>query len=366
MALIIFTAGLVPVRAHELRPAIATISFDAAGNLTLVMSVNLEALIANVGPGHDDTAQSPNAGEYDRLRASTPDGLRAAFDRFEPEFLAGIDISVDGRPVLLTVENVVVPDVGDTALARVSVISLAGQASVNAKTLVWQYRDAFGDSVVRLAGAGSEEIIYSVYLSGGGREEIPLTGSQPQSAIMIFADYLVIGFSHIVPKGLDHILFVVGLFLLSTRLKPLLWQVTGFTLAHSVTLALGMLGLVQVSPAIVEPLIAASIVYVAVENIMTDRLQRWRPAVVFGFGLLHGLGFAGVLREIGLAPAHFFSGLVAFNLGVELGQLAVIAGCFLAVGLWFGKKSWYRSRISIPASAVIAAVGFYWFVIRIV
>ena len=162
------------------------------------------------------------------------------------------------------------------------------------------------------------------------------------------------------PKGLDHILFVVGLFLLSTKLGSLLWQVTAFTLAHTVTLALGILGYVSISPAIVEPLIALSIVYVAVENIMTDKLHRWRPVIVFCFGLLHGLGFAGVLQEIGLSSTHFVTGLIAFNVGVELGQLTVIAICFLAVGFWFGSKLWYRRLITTPASIGIAVIASWW------
>jgi hypothetical protein len=202
-------------------------------------------------------------------------------------------------------------------------------------------------------------------LSGNTSEPIAISEILPQSALSVFKNYVAIGFEHIVPKGLDHILFVVGLFLLSPRLKPLLWQVTSFTLAHSVTLALGTLGAIQISPAIVEPLIAASIVYVAVENIVTDRLQRWRPLVIFCFGLLHGLGFAGVLEEIGLSPTHFVTGLIAFNVGVELGQLTVVGLCFLAVGLWFQSKTWYRRGVTVPASLAIALIGAYWFVERV-
>ena len=99
---------------------------------------------------------------------------------------------------------------------------------------------------------------------------------------------------------------------------------------------------------IVEPLIALSIVYVAVENILTDELKPWRVYVVFGFGLLHGLGFAGVLTELELPRSEYLTALITFNVGVELGQLAVISGAFLFVGLWFRNRSWYRRRIIIP------------------
>jgi hypothetical protein len=119
------------------------------------------------------------------------------------------------------------------------------------------------------------------------------------------------------------------------------------------------------SATIIEPLIAASIVYVAVENMLTARLHVWRVFIVFGFGLLHGMGFAGVLQEVGLPRAEFLTGLISFNLGVELGQLAVILLAFLAAGLWFRDRPWYRRRIVVPASALIALVGLYWTVERV-
>jgi len=182
---------------------------------------------------------------------------------------------------------------------------------------------------------------------------------------LTFLHYIPIGFDHILPKGLDHILFVLGLFFLSTHLRPLLWQVSAFTLAHTVSLAFGAMGWVFVPASIVEPLIAASITYVAIENVFTTGMSRWRPLVIFGFGLLHGLGFASVLGELGIPDDQFFPALIGFNIGVEFGQLTVISLAFLAVGMWFRNKPWYRSRISIPASLVIAIIGAYWFFERV-
>ena len=177
--------------------------------------------------------------------------------------------------------------------------------------------------------------------------------------------YLLLGFTHILPHGFDHILFVLGLFLLSTRWRPLLSQVTAFTVAHSITLGLTMYGVVSISPRIVEPAIALSIAYVAVENVMTTQLKPWRVGIVFAFGLLHGMGFAGVLRELGLPRSQFLTALITFNVGVELGQLAVIATAFLLVAQWYRAKPWYRQRLVIPASALIAATGVFWTVQRI-
>ena len=123
---------------------------------------------------------------------------------------------------------------------------------------------------------------------------------------------------------------------------------------------------VAVKDAPVEPAIALSIVYVAVENLLRPELHRSRLALVFAFGLLHGLGFAGVLAELGLPRTQFVAALLSFNVGVEAGQLAVLAGAFLICTLPFGDRPWYRRRIVIPASAAIAAVGLFWSVERIV
>ena len=181
----------------------------------------------------------------------------------------------------------------------------------------------------------------------------------------MFSDYTVLGYTHILPKGLDHILFVLGIFLLSAHWRPLLYQVTAFTVAHSITLGLSLYGLISLPASVVEPLIALSIVYVAVENIVSGELKPWRVWIVFGFGLLHGLGFAGVLKELGLPAGEFLPALIAFNVGVELGQLTVIGAALLTVGFWFSRRPWYRNRVVVPASALIALVGAYWTIARV-
>jgi len=180
----------------------------------------------------------------------------------------------------------------------------------------------------------------------------------------IVRQYLSLGYTHILPKGLDHILFVLGIFLLSPRFKTMLLQVTAFTIAHSITLGLSMYGIVSLPSRVIEPLIALSIAYVAIENLFTRELKPWRLALVFMFGLLHGLGFAGVLRELGLPRDEFLTALLTFNLGVEGGQLTIIAAAMLAVAP-FMRKGWYRQRVAIPASILIAAIGVYWTVVRL-
>lgn len=348
--------------AHEIRPAVATMTLEPGARYELAIVVNIEAVVAGIGAEHRDTDQSPNAREYNRLRALPPDALRAEFEKAAGRYLDGIVIEFDGaraRPAIIGIE---IPPVGDLALSRQTTVRLGGAAP--ARTLTFSYAERFGSCVLRVREG---ERIDAVWLKDGQRSApyIPGKGFDQRNMKDVLLDYTALGFTHIVPKGLDHILFVLGLFLLSTRWKPLLIQVTAFTVAHTLTLALSVYGVVSLSPAVVEPLIAASIAYVAVENILTPQLKPWRALVVFGFGLLHGLGFAGVLEEVGLPHGQFVPALISFNVGVELGQLTVITLAYLAVGIWGRNRSWYRARVVIPASAAIAAVGLYWTVQRV-
>ncbi len=369
LILSILIAGILTqpgkVRAHEIRPAVVTVTVGADQRYEIDLRVNLEALIAEIGSQHNDTDRSPSAKHYNELRALPADELSARFTAFAPKWLQGVDLRFDDNPVKLRISSIAIPPPGDLALARITTVRLTGQIPARAKSLRWSYAAQFGNNVLRVRRPGDDKPITSWLQDGTPSERIPLSGKTVQTTWDVLRDYAVIGYLHIIPRGLDHILFVLGLYLLSSRLGPLLWQVTAFTIAHSITLALGLYGIVQISPAIVEPLIALSIVYVAVENIMTSRLSPWRVVIVFGFGLLHGLGFAGILREIGLSQPDFVLGLIGFNVGVEFGQLSVIALAWLAFGFWFGNRSWYRWRIVLPASAAIAAVGAYWSVERL-
>ena len=178
--------------------------------------------------------------------------------------------------------------------------------------------------------------------------------------------YLVLGYKHILPLGLDHILFVLSLFLLSPRLKPVLWQASAFTLAHTITLGLTVYKVIIPPSAIIEPVIALSIMYVALENIFfSGKLKKSRIGIVFLFGLVHGMGFASVLGEIGLPQNAYMSSLIMFNVGVELGQITVILAAYFLLAKWFANKPYYRSRIVIPISAIIALVALYWAIERI-
>ena len=178
--------------------------------------------------------------------------------------------------------------------------------------------------------------------------------------------YVSIGIGHILPDGADHILFVLAVFLASVRVKALVWQISAFTVAHTVTLGLAAVGFITPSAGVVEPLIAFTIAFVAIENLVLREMSAWRPAVVFGFGLIHGLGFAGFFGQLGLPPGQFWSALIGFNVGVEIGQLSVIA---VAALLGYVARralrdpagmAGYRDWIVRPGSALIGLTGLWW------
>ncbi len=240
------------------------------------------------------------------------------------------------------------------------VIRLQGKIPPRASAFTWRYGMTFAAYALTAVNEGDAPQTQWVSADEVSKP-FPLSHAViTPTRLDVIRQYLVLGFTHIVPKGFDHILFVLGLFLLSTRLKDVLAQVSAFTIAHSITLGLTIYGVVSLPPRIVEPMIALSIAYVAIENIFTTKLHGWRVAVVFCFGLLHGMGFAGVLKELGLPRSQFLTALVAFNVGVEAGQLSVIAAAFLLFAYWHQHKTWFRYRFLVPASLVIAMTGIFW------
>ncbi len=356
----------MPVPAHTLRPAIVDIVFGPGNEARVSVQANAEAMISGIGPQHTDSEDAPQADAYNRLRALEPAALASAFTDFEPGYRASLKLNFGGRAAELSFAGIDVPPVGDVRDARLSIIRYTAAIPAGASTASARYPARFGDAVVRLRMA-SDDTVTSFWLTDGA--ESPPVGIvaelAPRPLKDVIADYIVLGFTHIVPLGADHILFVIGLFLLSIRWRPLLWQVTAFTVAHTITLGLSIHGLVAVPASVVEPLIAVSIAYVGIENLVTRALHPWRVIIVFAFGLLHGLGFGGVLLELGLPPQDFVTALIAFNAGVELGQLAVIVAAFAAVGWLSRNAEIYRRFVVIPGSLAIAAAGLAWTVERL-
>jgi hydrogenase/urease accessory protein HupE len=350
--------------AHEITPTIIEMEVLPDNRLEMRIDTNLEALMSEIGTEHADTDNAPTAEQYNQLRALPASQLSAKADNFIASLFSQITLSSNKEPITKTLVNsdLRVIEQPDIDLARQSLITYRFNVQLPSPEIVFSWPEAYGDAVVRLSEQG--EIKGASWVAAGTQSDgIDLSRLELKRQGLV--DYVKLGFEHILPLGLDHILFVLGLYLLSQRLKDLLWQVTAFTAAHTLTLALAILGLVNIPPSIVEPLIALSIVYVAVENLFKDRVSKSRIGLVFGFGLLHGLGFAGVLREIGLQSDNFVQNLIAFNIGVELGQIATLVIAHLLVGYWFSSKAFWNRWVRIPLSLGISLLGAIWFVERV-
>lgn len=383
------TAVAQPIWAHDLgfTRTLALLLPDNAFRIDL--QIDLDALALGVS---QDTDNAELAAALDAL---SPEELEQVTENLRQTLLRRIRVRVDGEPLS---PEVSFPDAGTVEARRQQTVlglvaRLSGRLPAAAVDVSLQVSRAFPplhitfvdarnrpdaaarlDDLLRLAPADVDEVVdrqmadrigdlptQRQILERGDRSDPYRLDQPPPEAgrFEVFGQYLRLGFEHILPLGIDHIMFVLGLFLLNTAWRPLLAQVTAFTAAHTLTLALSTYGVVSLSPAIVEPLIALSIAWIAFENVLTSELRWWRPAVVFGFGLLHGLGFAGVLMELGLPRGEYLTALLSFNAGVELGQLAVIVLAFLALGA-FRQRSWYRSRVTVPLSLIIGMVGLYW------
>jgi hypothetical protein len=347
--IVVVTAGATAarLRAHDLERTTVHLALAVDGRFTLRLAHDPAWLLLRLErfAGQAGSASTTDAAARDaRLR----EWAGVMIDR--------IVLFVDGHEVRPTDAEYAPPPAdappGQFALAA---YTLRGQMPEGARTLRWYYGmvvDPYPFTLTLADGSETTEWVqgdaWSTSLPLGG----PFTRPSWTERLR---QYVALGFVHILPRGLDHILFVLGLFLLRAQLRPVLVQVTTFTVAHSLTLGLSLYGAVRLPAAVVEPLIALSIVYVAVENLRTRTLSRWRIALVFVFGLLHGLGFAGVLTDLALPRSDFTVALAGFNLGVEIGQLTVIAAAAVLVG-WCRHRPWYHGRV---------VVGIYWTITRL-
>ena len=360
---ILFVSLASNAQSHEVNPAIADILQKNDG-VQLEIRLNIEALLSGIDLSNvSNTDEAKQSAKYDFYRGRSEIDLKSDFSKIWPSLKTGIKIKQDNELVALKLKNIIVEGQQNFDYPRFSTIVFV--ASVDPyRPFSFQWSKAYGDIVLR--GPGSENG-FTQYLQAGIESSDITIGEQAEYKFSkVFFEYIPVGFTHIIPKGLDHILFVVGIFFLSTKLSALFWQITFFTLAHSVTLAMASLGIVKISPSIVEPLIAASIVYVAVENFYSKTLNLRRSIIVFCFGLLHGLGFASVLVEFGLPVQQFVPALVGFNIGVELGQISIVLILFGLIGYWFNTKNWYRKLITLPISSVVGLIGLYWFFERVI
>ena len=353
--------------AHELRPAIANLNIYEEDNITnanLSIQLNLEAIIAGIETKHSNTEDSEKSEEYKDLRRMNPTVLLHQFNSKIKNFNNKINLTSNNSDLDLTLINVVISEVGNTSIIRDTIITFDIK-NIRKERFKFSWDKNLGSIILRINSIHNKPL-YTELIEGGKQSKLfSIKNKIEVGLFQNIKEYTLLGFKHIIPKGLDHILFVLALFLLSPKLRPLVLQVSIFTLAHTITLFLGALKIITIPAIIIEPIIALSICFIAIENLFTESIRRTRPYIIFIFGLLHGLGFAGVLNEIGISTNLFISSLISFNVGVELGQISVIILSYILIALLFQKKSWYQNRVTKPISMIIASIGFYWFIQRL-
>ena len=351
------------VSSHELSPNIINLQIDKK-RINIEFTINLEAYLAGVDFSIlDNTNDHDNETYYKTLRKLNNSELTKIFLKNWDKFVSLFSIvSEDGTKLNnFNFSKIDTEDIDNTEVSRLSNIYFFVE-NQEMKPVTFQASKTLGEIIFRQIGV--ENGVTQFLLSGEKSKVISAKTGKPLDWIDTFLDYIPVGFSHILPKGLDHILFVLGLLFLTPKVYPLLIQISIFTIAHTITLAISSLKIIDISSAIIEPLIAASIIYVAIENFFNSSLTKYRSIIIFFFGLLHGLGFASVLSSFGLPGTNFIWALVGFNVGVEIGQLTIILAFYTIFIYWIKTKNYYRKYISIPGSLIIALFGTFWLLER--
>jgi len=352
--------------ADIVKPALVEISVYTDGHYRVELRASIEAMMTGINSSYKNTQDSPFAEAYDELRVLQSAQLLEKFQPFAEELYREIVLKFDNKRVDLQVTDVQIPEPGYTKVPRISLIVFEGHIDRHISQLTWYYPARFSDNAVRVRQVDEENEKWHWSSWQWLRKD---QTSEPFSLTEVFTDppvlqvigeYMVAGFEHIIPRGLDHILFIFGIFLLSTRLKPLAMQATMFTLAHSITLSLSMFNVISLPSSIVEPLIALSIAYIGIENIFAHKLKTSRLALVFAFGLLHGMGFASVLKDFGMPESAYATALIGFNLGVEVGQLVILTTAYFGITIWFKNRQHFHNYVTIPGSVLIGIIGLYW------
>ena len=351
-----------PLHSHEIKPAVMDITI-IEGNASIEFKLNAETVLSEIDASlYQDTNDSPQSQKYDALRALSTEEVEKMVIENENKFTDKIKINIGDETIPLSLRNVDTFQEINDEFPRDTTLNIGFEIKDESFTI--QFEKELGPVVIRhFEDLSKESVLFTTYLQPAERSSL-ISQQTRSSALSTTIEYLVLGIEHIVPKGLDHILFIIGIFFYAIKFKPLLLQVTMFTVAHSITLILASFNLIFIPATIVEPLIALSISYVAIENIFQRRSTLLRYLIIFIFGLIHGLGFAFVLGDIGLNTSQLVLSLISFNIGVEIAQIAII---ILASIIFIipSRQSWYRIFLQIPISMIISIIGLYWFVERV-
>lgn len=357
------------VKADVVKPALVEVSIFKDRTIQVEIDLSLEAAMTGIGTQYKNTQDAPNSDEYDELRALAPKVLRQKFSHFEQDFLQSFTLKVNHKAQPLTLTDVDIDIVGYKQRPRKSVLTYKGKLPVWPKTITWEYDQVYGDNALRWQVYQVDEYNWSQWQwlrNGEASEVIDINHPEPLSKLERFSQFVGIGFDHVIPLGWDHILFIVGMALSSLLWRKLLVLVSLFTLAHTLTLGLSMYGVVEISPQIIEPLIAFSIAYVAIENLLIQQSMIRQSFVIFFFGLIHGLGFATMLKEFEMTQDSFLTTLIGFNVGVEIAQVAIVLTVVSILLLMRKFALNYRRLAIIPTSIIISIIGIWWGIERLI
>lgn len=233
--------------------------------------------------------------------------------------------------------------------------------------ILWKESEDGPSLALATVVGGKEKDLISVYQGEGfsiAKVQAGKVETSTEAASLSGLSWLRQGFLHVIPMGLDHILFILTLFFLCSKWQSLLFQSLLFTVAHSVTLALTVLGIAPVKPEVIEPLIALSIAYCALENLFVRELKPQRIALTVVFGLLHGLGFGSAMSELPVDRSQLLFPILFFNIGIEVAQVLILVACWLLTAFWREKGPFF-GKIRVVSCLVMAVVALFWTVERI-
>ena len=354
--------------AHEIKPSIADFTYDE-NYLNIEVRLDAELILSNIDASNiSNNNSSPLTEIYDRYRLLDKKDLENSILESWKDISSNIEIKINNKLKTIDLIKIETQDVKNFEISRDTLIYFRVLLNQKSEHFTFQWIQNYGPIILRENNdLKLEDDLVTEYLQSGTESDpIFFKENNIRSMFTSFTKFFVLGILHIIPKGLDHILFIFGLFLFSSSLNKLIKQITIFTIAHSITLIFVSLSLIKINPQIVEPIIALSIVYVGLENIFKNYIKEYmRYVVILFFGLLHGLGFALVLSDIGYTSSKLFLNLISFNIGIEIAQILIILFLYLLIAIKFAKNKYYRITFQIPSSILIASVGLYWFIERI-
>ena len=352
--------------AHEIKPAI--IEFNKVKNqINIVLKFNAEAFLANIDASvYKETINFSNSLKYSELRLLPREILKEKVFESRDQIINSIFIKTFKKQLNLKLVEIDVLEEKNIEKVRFTKVYLKTENKFIESPITFSTKKIFGPLIFKNFSNIDKDTDkpQSQWLKPGNQtSELGIlkvkTNTTNFSILGIWN-----GILQIILYGFDHILFILGLFFFSHKLKPLLIQVTTFTIAHSITLIFGGLGYITISPLIIEVIIAASIIWVGFENLLRKNMKVSRIGVIFTFGLIHGLGFASMFKLKGLEGTDYYLNLLSFNIGIELGQLITLLPLIILIPL-FNRLSWFRILIAIPASIIIAIFGVEMFIDRI-